>query len=237
MLTPKLWRTPRRSRCSAALRRKRSASTRRSASFARIQREGASAPPAPTPRKYKNKNLAGDGGVGPAFAPECRVVRDRTEKPQDEHEAMRPAPVYPKCVYGHSATGPRVMNPAFHFVSNRVYSAPRTSPARAFFARLSMYVGCARLRDNSRARLPLLCTYRLHVCPHVGYVRTVRIRVGLSHSRLAERYTGENKQGSLQKREKIVRQEKINAVNKMVTCCQLTKRKFLCAGIPVRLRS
>ena len=30
--------------------------------FARIQREGASAPPAPTPRKYKNKNLAVDGG-------------------------------------------------------------------------------------------------------------------------------------------------------------------------------
>jgi hypothetical protein len=105
----------------------------RSASFARIQREGASAPPAPTPRKYKNKNLAVDGGVGPAFAPECRVVRDRTERPQDEHEAMLPAPVYPKCVYGHSATGTRVMNPAFHFVSNRVYSAPRTSPARAFF--------------------------------------------------------------------------------------------------------
>jgi len=121
VLTPKLWRTPRRSRCSAALRRKRSASTRRSASFARIQREGASAPPAPTPRKYKNKNLAGDGGVGPAFAPECRVVRDRTEKPQDEHGAMPPA------------AGPRVMNPAFHFVSNRVYSAPRTSPVRAFF--------------------------------------------------------------------------------------------------------
>ena len=105
----------------------------RSASFARIQREGASAPPAPTPPKYKNKNLAMDGGVGPAFVPECRVVRDRTERPQDEHEAMRPAPVYPKCVYGHSATGPRVMNPAFHFISGRVYSAPRTSPARAFF--------------------------------------------------------------------------------------------------------
>ena len=45
-----------------------------------------------------------------------------------------------------------------------------------------------------RARLHLLCTYRLHVCPHVRYVRMVRIRVGLSHSRLAERYTGENKQ-------------------------------------------
>jgi len=72
-------------------------------------------------------------GVGPAFAPECRVVRDRTERPQDEHGAMRPAPVYPKCAYGHSATGPRVMNTAFHFVSGRVFSAPRTSPARAFF--------------------------------------------------------------------------------------------------------
>ena len=34
------------------------------ASFARFQREGASAPPAPTPRKYKNKNLAVDGGGG-----------------------------------------------------------------------------------------------------------------------------------------------------------------------------
>ena len=32
--------------------------------YARIQREGASAPPAPTPRKYKNKNLAVDGGGG-----------------------------------------------------------------------------------------------------------------------------------------------------------------------------
>ena len=79
--------------------------------FTRIQREGASAPPAPTPRKYKNKNLAVDGGVGLAFAPECRVVRDRTERPQDEHGAISPAPVYPKCVYGHFATGPLVMNP------------------------------------------------------------------------------------------------------------------------------
>ena len=39
-----------------------------------------------------------------------------------------------------------------------------------FFARQSMYVGCARLRDNSRARLPLPCTYRLHVCS----IRAVR---------------------------------------------------------------
>jgi len=101
--------------------------------FARIQREGASAPPAPSPRKYKNKNLAGDGGVGPAFMPECRAVRDRTERPQDEPGAMPPAPVYPKCAYGHSATGTRVLNPAFHFVSGCVCSAPRTSPARAFF--------------------------------------------------------------------------------------------------------
>ena len=92
--------------------------------FARIQREGASAPPAPTPRKYKNKNLAVDGRVGPAFAPECRVVRDRTEKPQDEHGAMPPAPVYPKYAYGHSATGPRVMNPAFHLAEiSRVAAA------------------------------------------------------------------------------------------------------------------
>jgi len=60
-------------------------------------------------------------------------MRDRTERPQDEHEAMPPAPVYPKCAYGHSATGPRVINPAFDFASGRVYSAPRTSPARAFF--------------------------------------------------------------------------------------------------------
>jgi hypothetical protein len=68
----------------------------RSASFARIQREGASAPPAPTPRKYKNKNLADDGGVGPAFVPECRAVLDRAESPQDEHGAMPTAPGYPK---------------------------------------------------------------------------------------------------------------------------------------------
>jgi hypothetical protein len=103
---------------------KRSASTRRSASVARIQREGASASPAPTPRKCKSKNLAVDGGVGPAFVPECRAARDRTESPQDEHGAMPPAPVYPKCVYGHSATGPRVMNPAFHLAGiSRVAAA------------------------------------------------------------------------------------------------------------------
>ena len=35
----------------------------RSASYARIQREGASAPPAPTPRKYKNKNWLGMVGL------------------------------------------------------------------------------------------------------------------------------------------------------------------------------
>jgi hypothetical protein len=37
-----------------------------------------------------------DGGVGLAFAPECRVVQDRTERPQDEHGAILPAPRYPK---------------------------------------------------------------------------------------------------------------------------------------------
>lgn len=52
------------------------------------------------------------------------------------------------------------MNPAFHFVYGRVFSA-----------RQSMYVCRARLRDNSRARLSLLCTYRLHVCMYVGYVQ------------------------------------------------------------------
>jgi len=37
---------------------------------------------------------------------------------------MPPAPVYPKCVYGHSATGPRVMNPAFHLAGiSRVAAA------------------------------------------------------------------------------------------------------------------
>jgi hypothetical protein len=88
--------------------------------------------PHPPRASTKTKTWLWMVGVGPAFAPECRVVRDRTERPQDEHGAMPPAPGYPKYVYGHSATGPRVMNPAFHFVSNRVYSAPRTSPARAF---------------------------------------------------------------------------------------------------------
>jgi len=46
---------------------------------------------------------------------------------------MPPAPGYPKCVWDRLATGPRVLNPAVQFVSGRVYSAPRTSPARAFF--------------------------------------------------------------------------------------------------------
>jgi hypothetical protein len=45
---------------------------------------GGGAPPPPTPPPQK-KNLAVDGGVGLAFAPECRAVRDRTERPQDEH--------------------------------------------------------------------------------------------------------------------------------------------------------
>ena len=80
--------------------------------------------PHPPRTSTKNKNLAVDGGVGPAFVSECRAVRDRTERPQDEHEAMPPAPVYPKCVYGHSATGPRVMNPAFHLTGiSRVATA------------------------------------------------------------------------------------------------------------------
>ena len=114
---------------------------------------------APTPRKYKNKNLAVDGGVGPAFAPECRVVRDRTEKPPDELGAMPPAPVYPKCVYGYSATGTRVMNPAFHFVSNRVYSAPRTSPARAF---LCAPIDVRGLRTFAR-QFPRAVAASLHV--------------------------------------------------------------------------
>jgi hypothetical protein len=142
----------------------------RSASFARIQREGASAPSAPTPPKYKNKNLAMDGGVGPAFVPECRVVRDRTERPQDEHEAMRPAPVYPKCVYGHSATGPRVMNPAFHFISGRVYSAPRTSPARAFF-RASIDV---RVPRTFARQFPRAVASSLHVSDARVPARAVR---------------------------------------------------------------
>ena len=98
-------------------------------------------------------------------------MRDRTERPQDEREAMRPAPVYPKCVYGHSATGPRVMNPAFHFVPTAFFPRRARLLHVHFSTRQSMYVGRARLRDNSPARLPILCTYRLHVCPHVGYVR------------------------------------------------------------------
>jgi len=67
---------------------KRCALTGGQRASAHIQREGASAPPAPTPRKYKNKNLAVDGGVGPAFVPECRTVQDRTERPQDDPGAM-----------------------------------------------------------------------------------------------------------------------------------------------------
>jgi len=162
-------------------------------------------------------------------------VRRSNRKAPGRTRSNAPCPVYPKCVLRSFCHRPRVMNPAFHFISGRVYR-PRTSPARAFFARLSMYVGCARLRDNSRARLPLLCTYRLHVCPHVGYVRTVRIRVGLSHSRLASVTPGRTSRGPSEKGKNRTPRE-INAVNKMVTCCQLTKRKFLCAGIPVRLRS
>jgi len=134
VLTPKLWRTPKHPRCFAALRRKRSALT--GGQRASLAFSGRALAPLPHPPRAsaKTKNLAVDGGVGPAFAPECRAVRDRTEKPQDEPGTMPLAPVYPKCVYGHSATGPRVLNPAFRFASGRVDSAPRTSPARAFFS-------------------------------------------------------------------------------------------------------
>src|ERR1035438_5690943 len=90
--------------------------------------------------------------------PECRAVRDRTEKPQDEHGAMPPAPGYPKYVYGHSATGPRVMNPAFHFVPTAFFPRRARLLHVHFSTRQSMYVGRARLCDNSRARLPLPCT-------------------------------------------------------------------------------
>ena len=125
MLTPKLWRTPRQSRCSATLRRKRSALT--GGQRASLAFSGRALAPLPHPPRAstKTKTWLWMVGVGLAFAPECRAVRDRTEKPQDEHGAMPPAPGYPKYVYGHSATGPRVMNPAFHFVSICVFSAPR----------------------------------------------------------------------------------------------------------------
>ena len=66
------------------------------ASFARFQREGASAPPAPSPRKNKSKNCLSKVEVGLAFESEIRVVLDRAERPQDEPGAMPPAPGYPK---------------------------------------------------------------------------------------------------------------------------------------------
>jgi hypothetical protein len=47
-----------------------------------------------------------DGGFGSAFVPECRAVRDRTERLQDEPEAMPPAPVYPEYVSGRSSCQP-----------------------------------------------------------------------------------------------------------------------------------
>jgi hypothetical protein len=63
--------------------------------------------------------------VAPAFVPESRAVRDRTERPQDEPGAMPPAPGYPKYACGRFAIGPPVMNPALDFVSGRIFSAPR----------------------------------------------------------------------------------------------------------------
>ena len=124
-------------------------------------------------------------------------MRDRTEKPQDEHEAMRPAPVYPKCVYGHSATGPRVMNPAFHFVSGRVFFRAAHVSCTCIFSRVNRCTCaahvCATIPARGcrfSARIGCTCARTWGTCG----IRTVRIRVGLSHSRLAERYTGENKQ-------------------------------------------
>jgi hypothetical protein len=69
------------------------------ASFAHIQREGASAPPAPSPRKNKNKSCLSKVGWGLAFESKIRAVLDRAERPQDAPGAMPPAPGYPKCVW------------------------------------------------------------------------------------------------------------------------------------------
>ena len=124
-------------RCSASLRRKRSAlwadllrihwralrpskppSNKKERLYEAVSElslafSGRALAPLPHPPRAstKTKTWLWMVEVGPAFVPECRVVRDRTERPQDEHGAMPPAPRYPKCVYGHSATGPRVMNP------------------------------------------------------------------------------------------------------------------------------
>jgi hypothetical protein len=84
------------------------------ASFARIQREGASAPPAPTPRKYKSKSCLSKVGVGLAFEPEIRAVLDRAERPQGRTDEppvwLRPTPIRSGVC---TAVVPRVINPAF----------------------------------------------------------------------------------------------------------------------------
>jgi hypothetical protein len=40
--------------------------------------------PLPHPSRAKNKNFAVDGGVGSAFMPTCRIVLNRTRRPQGE---------------------------------------------------------------------------------------------------------------------------------------------------------
>ena len=52
--------------------------------------------PHPPRTSTKTKNWLWMVEVGPAFAPKRRTVQDRTERPQDEREAMPPAPRYPK---------------------------------------------------------------------------------------------------------------------------------------------
>ena len=54
--------------------------------------------PHPPRASTKTKTLLWMVGVGPAFVPESRAVRDRTEKPQDEPGAMPATPGYPKSV-------------------------------------------------------------------------------------------------------------------------------------------
>ena len=136
-----------RSRCSASLRRKRSALT--GGQRASLALSGRALAPLPHPPRAstKTKTWLWMVWVAPVFVPESRSVRDRTERPQDEHEAMRPAPVYPKCVYGHSATGPRVINPAFHF-GPRLFRAAHVS-CTCIFSRVNR------------------CTWAAHVCPTI----------------------------------------------------------------------
>jgi len=89
-----------------------------------------SAPPTPSPPK--NKKLAVDGGVNPAFEPECRTVLNQAESPGNEPEDVRPTFSLSKFGLWVFAIELRVMNPSLYRRPKSRFLPTQRWPAAAF---------------------------------------------------------------------------------------------------------